>query len=147
MESTGCSSRPHGSLADGTAADGQVTPPPYWRRHHHDDSRVSITSNTLSNPFIKLVDNTEEGSEHSKALWAKSAEIDDHVVVRGTAPGIGDYVVWNCKIETLNVSSAPTAPFQLVPAFLQPADMAKGGVMTLNKRLSLRCIILRSPGL
>src|SRR5579871_3717960 len=102
MESTGCSSRPHGSLADDADADGQVIPP-YWRRHQHNDSLVSITSNTLSNPFIKLVDNTEEGSEQSKALWAKSAEIDDHVVIRGTAPGIGDYVVWNCKIETLNV--------------------------------------------
>lgn len=100
MESTACSSRPHGSPADDAAADGQVVPP-YWQRHLRDDSVVSVVGN---NPFIKLVDNTEEGSEQSKALWAKSAEIDDHVVVRGTAPGIGDYVVWNCKIETLNVS-------------------------------------------
>jgi hypothetical protein len=101
MESTGCNSRPHGSLADGAVTDGQVVPP-YWQRHLRDDSLVG---NSLDNPFIKLVDNTEEGSEQSKALWAKSAEIDGHVVVRGTAPGIGDYVVWNCKIETLNVSS------------------------------------------
>ena len=146
MESTGCSSRPHGSLADGAAAacritdDGQVVPP-YWQRHLRDDSVVSIASNTLGNPFIRLVDNTEEGSEQSKALWAKSAEIDDHVVVRGTAPGIGDYVVWNCKIETLNVSSALTAHFSLA------TDVAKGGVMTLNKRCYLRCRILRYAGL
>jgi len=133
MESTGCSPLPHGSLADDAAAachgsqsshtdDGQ-TVPPYWQRHPLDDSLVGVSSNRLSNPFIKLVDNTEEGSEQSKALWAKSAEIHDYIVVRGTAPGIGDYVVWNCKVETLNVSpqlSALHAPFQLVSGLLCP---------------------------
>jgi hypothetical protein len=35
-------------------------------------------------------------------LWAQSIAIDDYVVVRGTT-GIGAYVVWNCRINTLQV--------------------------------------------
>ncbi|KAF2875005.1 Phox homologous domain-containing protein, partial [Massariosphaeria phaeospora] len=34
--------------------------------------------------------------------WAKQVTIDDYVVVSGTAPGLGAYVVWNCTVETLD---------------------------------------------
>jgi hypothetical protein len=53
---------------------------------------------------ISLEDHTDDGSEQSKGLWAKSVTIDDYVVVSGTAPGLGAYVVWNCTVETLDVS-------------------------------------------
>jgi hypothetical protein len=118
MESTGRSSSPHSSTNGSLADDGATGPPgqqntdiespivvpPYWHTHQRGDSLITIDSNRLSNPFIRLVDNTDQTSEQSKGLWAKSAQIGEYVVIRGTAPGIGDYVVWTCKAETLNVS-------------------------------------------
>lgn len=118
MESTGRSSSPHSSTNASLAVDvateqhrqqstnigSPVVVPPYWQTHQRGESLISIDSNRLSNPFIRLVDNTEQASEQSKGLWAKSAQIAEYVVIRGAAPGIGDYVVWTCKVETLNVS-------------------------------------------
>ncbi|KAL4902586.1 hypothetical protein BDW74DRAFT_158068 [Aspergillus multicolor] len=73
--------------------------PPYWS-HHRNASRVSQIS-TDGAPAITLEDHTEDpNSETSRGLWAKSVTIDDHVVVQGKT-GIGAYVVWNCKIRTL----------------------------------------------
>ncbi|KAL4923462.1 uncharacterized protein BDV17DRAFT_242906 [Aspergillus undulatus] len=73
--------------------------PPYWS-HHRNASRTSQFS-TDGGPPITLEDHTEDpNSETSRGLWAKSVTIDDHVVVQGKT-GIGAYVVWNCKIRTL----------------------------------------------
>lgn len=135
MESSSCSSSPHastnGSLAEPSAAslmaqresnpnvESSALIPPYWHRHQRGDSLISVDSNRLSNPFIRLVDNTipGEASEQSKGLWAKTAQIDEHVVIRGSAPGIGDYVVWTCKVETLNVSASICEDVLLLIAF------------------------------
>lgn len=126
MESLSYSSSPHarsnGSLADNhaamqqsvqaanAAAEPAILVPPYWLRHQRGDSLLSTRSNRSSNPFIRLVDNTDDASESSKGLWAKSAQIGEHVVIRGTAPGIGDYIVWTCTIDLLNVSPASPRP-------------------------------------
>ncbi|KAL5336741.1 Phox homologous domain-containing protein [Aspergillus crustosus] len=73
--------------------------PPYWS-HHRNASRASQIS-TDRGPAITLEDHTEDpNSETSRGLWAKSVTIDDHVVVQGKT-GIGSYVVWSCKIRTL----------------------------------------------
>lgn len=51
-----------------------------------------------------MEDHSEDPScDTNRGLWAKSVAIDDHVVVKGTS-GIGAYVVWNCRIQTLEVS-------------------------------------------
>ncbi|KAF1840386.1 PX domain-containing protein [Cucurbitaria berberidis CBS 394.84] len=77
--------------------------PPYWQRHERNTSRMSSYSTDNGRPApIGLEDHTDEGSEQCKALWAKGVTIDDHVVVSGTAPGLGAYVVWNCTVETLD---------------------------------------------
>ncbi|KAI8940055.1 hypothetical protein NX059_003774 [Plenodomus lindquistii] len=81
--------------------------PPYWRKHDRNGSRLSSYSasdNGHPTP-IGLEDHTDEDSEQCKVLWAKSVTIDDYVVVSGTAPGLGAYVVWNCTVETLDVSN------------------------------------------
>lgn len=79
--------------------------PPYWRKHDRNPSRLSSYSTDNGHPTpIGLVDHTDEDSEHCKVLWAKGVTIDDYVVVSGTAPGLGAYVVWNCTVETLDVS-------------------------------------------
>ena len=80
-----------------------VVVPPYWRRHERNASHVSQSS--LSGAArITLEDHTADpNSETSRGLWASSVAIDDHVVVRGMT-GVGSYVVWNCTVQTLDVS-------------------------------------------
>lgn len=81
--------------------------PPYWVRE-----RSATQSTTLSlerPPPITLKDNTDDGytSDPARAhqqLWAKSIAIDDYVIVRGQNVAIGAYVVWICKVETLDGS-------------------------------------------
>ncbi|KAF2403966.1 Phox-like protein [Trichodelitschia bisporula] len=77
--------------------------PPYWQRHVRNNSSLNTGDSRRS--AIQLEDHTEEDSEQSKALWARSARIDDYVIVRGTPPGIGAYVVWNCLVDTLDGGS------------------------------------------
>lgn len=77
--------------------------PPYWYRHERNISRASQSSLRGEAP-ITLEDHTADpDSETSRGLWASSVIIDDHVVVRGMT-GVGSYVVWNCTIQTLDVS-------------------------------------------
>ena len=74
--------------------------PPYWS-HRRYESYSSI-KNTKPPP-ITLEDHTEEPSEQSGAVWAAGVTIDDHVLVSGTVPSVGNFVVWHCRIETLDV--------------------------------------------
>ncbi|GAA89293.1 PX domain protein [Aspergillus luchuensis IFO 4308] len=105
------------SLSDGVAvSNGSILPraqdlsnkdrpvsgivPPYWS-HHRNASRASHISLDQA-PGITLEDHTEDPDcETSRGLWAKSVVVDDHVVVQGKT-GIGSYVVWNCRIQTLD---------------------------------------------
>jgi hypothetical protein len=87
-------------------ADKQaVVVPPYWQRHGRarNDSTLSYSAENLSAPPpIRLEDHSEDGSEQCKALWAKHVTIDDYVIVSGSAPGLGAYVVWNITVQTLH---------------------------------------------
>ncbi|KAJ6015411.1 hypothetical protein N7540_010002 [Penicillium herquei] len=75
--------------------------PPYWQRHERNASRASQSSLARST-MITLEDNTvDPESETTRGLWAQSVSIEDHVVVQGKT-GVGAYVVWNCKIQTLD---------------------------------------------
>lgn len=75
--------------------------PPYW--HHARNSSRTSQASLDREPPITLEDHTEDPNcDTSRGLWAKSVAIDDHVVVQGKT-GIGAYVVWNCKIQTLDV--------------------------------------------
>lgn len=77
--------------------------PPYWR-HYRGASRASVSSVEAprSNP-ITLEDHTGDPTcETNRGLWASGVRIDDYVVVEGKS-GVGSYVVWNCKIDTLDV--------------------------------------------
>lgn len=86
-------------------ADGVV--PPYWR-HSRAASRAShISLESSPGHLITLEDHSEDPAcDTNRGLWAKGVTIDDHVVVKGTT-GIGAYVVWNCKIQTLEVGCIP----------------------------------------
>jgi hypothetical protein len=96
----------------GKSANGSpVASPPYWYGHGRTVSNASYHSIGPSRPVpITLEDHSEEGNELSEGCWAKSATIDEYVLVSGPT-GIGAYVVWHCTVETL-----------------------KGGHMTIRKR-------------
>lgn len=77
--------------------------PPFWQRHERTVSRASLSSLAQSR-IIRLEDHTADpDSETSRGLWARSVAIEDYVVVQGKS-GVGSYVVWNCTIQTLDVS-------------------------------------------
>ena len=79
--------------------------PPYWKRHERNVSRLSSYTTDDGRPTpISLEDHTAKSSEQCRVLWAKAVTVDDYVVISGTAPGLGAYVVWNCTVETLDVS-------------------------------------------
>lgn len=89
------------------AASGVI--PPYWG-HHRNASRASQASSLDRTPAITLVDHTEDpNSDTSRGLWAKSVSIEDYVIVNGMSggmsvmAGVGAYVVWNCKVQMLEV--------------------------------------------
>lgn len=91
--------RPHDGRARGKS-NGSASTPLYWQ-HQRAESYASV--NNVKPPPIRLEDHTEEPSEHSGALWAKSVTVLDYVIVKGSKTGVGAYVVWNCKVETLDV--------------------------------------------
>lgn len=76
--------------------------PPYWQQHRRATSYASVVSNGRPSP-IRLEDNTEELEGVKSPLWAKLVAIDSHTVVSGNLKGVGDYVVWICRVETLDV--------------------------------------------
>ena len=77
--------------------------PPYWS-HRRYESYASIKN--IKPAPITLEDHTEEDlSEHIRSCWARGVAIDSYVVVDGTVPNLGRFVVWNCKIDTLDVST------------------------------------------
>lgn len=75
--------------------------PPYWQ-HHRTVSHASQTSLDRPPP-ITLRDRTGSISSSNGVLWAKSITIEDYVIVKGNRTGIGAYVVWKCKVQTLDV--------------------------------------------
>ncbi len=95
---------PNGGVQESSAAtESSKTSliPPYWS-HRRYESYASI-ENTKPAP-ITLEDHTEGLLEHTGSCWAKGVSIDSYVIVDGTVPNVGGFVVWNCKIDTLDVS-------------------------------------------
>ena len=77
--------------------------PPYWSHRRYES--YSSVANTKPPP-ITLEDHTEEPDyEQSGAVWARGVTIDDedYVLVSGSVPNVGSFVVWNCRIEMIDV--------------------------------------------
>lgn len=77
--------------------------PPHWSHHRH-ESYISIDDEDRGPAPITLEDNTGEDSERSSSCWARRVSVNDYVVVSGSIPTVGTFVVWNCKVDTLDVS-------------------------------------------
>lgn len=50
---------------------------------------------------------SEDWGGRNRACWARSVEIPDYVVVNGSATNIGAFVVFNVRVETINVGDGP----------------------------------------
>lgn len=95
---------PSGGVQESNAAaEGSRTSliPPYWS-HRRYESYASIE--TTKPAPITLEDHTEGLLEHTGVCWAKGVSIDSYVIIDGTVPNVGRFVVWNCRIDTLDVS-------------------------------------------
>ncbi|KAF2682750.1 hypothetical protein K458DRAFT_54541 [Lentithecium fluviatile CBS 122367] len=100
--------------------------PPYWQTHDRSVSRLSCHSENGSRPTpIRLEDHTDAGSEQCKALWARHVTIDDYVIISGSAPALGAYVVWNCTVETLD-----GGPMKIIKRYSEFEDLRKKLVRT-----------------
>lgn len=108
--------------------------PPYWS-HYRDASRSSQASLDQSGAII-LEDHTEDpNSDTSRGLWAKSVTVDDYVIVQGkSSVGAGAYVVWNCKIQTLEVCGSASHPYICPPLAVIFLTMSQGGSMVIRMR-------------
>ena len=92
------------STQDRAPSKSLLETPLFWSskpRHERSVSNVSQQSLGLPKPGqIRLEDHSEESDIQSQSCWAKSASIDEYVLVSG-ATGIGAYVVWHCTVQTL----------------------------------------------
>jgi hypothetical protein len=101
-------------------------PPPYWQ-HRRSVSYLSQASIDRPSPIV-LRDRTESLSSANAALWAKAIVVEDYVLVKGNIGSLGAYVVWNCKVQTLDVRSS------LCRGVRQTLMIEQGGSITLRKR-------------
>jgi hypothetical protein len=83
--------------------------PPYWRSSsRRNQSQTSLDSSIHGG--ITLNDNETGNTDRSESCWARSAVINEHVIVNGNRTGIGAFVVWIVVIETLTVRTV-SPPF------------------------------------
>jgi hypothetical protein len=101
-------------------------PPPYWQ-HHRSISYLSQASIDRPSPIV-LRDRTESLSSANAALWAKAITVEDYVLVKGNFGSLGAYVVWNCKVQTLDVRPS------LYRGMHQTLMIEQGGAITIRKR-------------
>ena len=95
--------------------DSKSVVPPYWS-HRRYESYASV-ENTKPPP-ITLEDHTEGFSEQSDSVWAKGVVIEDYVLVQGNVPNIGNFIVWNCRIDMLDVSLILNTTFYIAQALI-----------------------------
>lgn len=122
--------KPGGTAAPNCSVKHPTTPvsPPYWQ-HQRSISHASVDSDARAPP-ISLEDHTEAQDDASGGLWAKDITIEDYVIVRGGSTGVGAYVVWNCRVQTLEVRLGDSKCGEKAVADVS----LKGGRMMIRKR-------------
>lgn len=83
---------------------GEFSPltPPHWL-HRRQESYASVVDNKPAP--ITLEDHTEGPSEEQDAVWAKAIYIEDYVIISGSVPSVGSFVIWHCRIDTIDGGS------------------------------------------
>ncbi|KAL9578353.1 MAG: hypothetical protein Q9212_005772 [Teloschistes hypoglaucus] len=93
---------PFSSSHSDQVGNTQAVVPPYWQHRRYES--YSSVGHLRPTP-ISLEDNTEEQSASTSPLWAKAVSIHHYSLVSGNIPSVGDYVVWDCRIEMLHGGS------------------------------------------
>lgn len=114
------SSKPSAAVSRVPSPSPDPLVPPYWQ-HRRYESYASISTSRRA-PIV-LEDRTTgandgDGAQQcaTGALWAKAVSLDGYVVVKGNLPAAGgEYIVWNCTIETLAVCRPSPSPTPLPP--------------------------------
>lgn len=104
-----------GSATSPIASPPVSTPPPYWPVQHPYDDAAESAPETESGAITMRDNESEDRGGRNSACWARSVEIPDYVVVNGSATNIGAFVVFNVRVETMNVSSTPPPPLPFPP--------------------------------
>lgn len=73
--------------------------PPYWIKTSH--RPLSIASVESTDYAITLRDNTKGDSSKQKICWAKSAHIENYVIISDNRTDIGAFVVWKITLEMM----------------------------------------------
>lgn len=117
--------------------------PPYWLVQHTNNAPGASGESTTEPGGITMRDNeTEDCGGRNSACWARSVEIPDYVVVNGSSTNIGAFVVFNVRVETMNVSdglpeSRPGMRAVVLPSHEQPLtwDVCAGRLHEHSKAL------------
>ncbi|CCU81436.1 PX domain-containing protein [Blumeria hordei DH14] len=73
--------------------------PSYWIKPSQ--RPLSIASVDSADYAITLRDNTKGDSSKQKICWAKSAHIENHVIISDNRTDIGAFVVWKITVEMM----------------------------------------------
>jgi hypothetical protein len=80
------------------------------------------------------------GRDRNRACWARSVQVTDYVLVNGSTTNIGAFVVWNIRVETLNVRiphpSSALHPRRRGDERETESDSQQGSRMNIRKRYS-----------
>ena len=91
--------------SQGNLEDKRQSPlltPVHWL-HHRRESYASIAEERPD--AITLEDHTEGTLADDDAVWAKTIYIEDYSIISGNIPSVGSFVVWHCRIDTLDGGS------------------------------------------
>jgi hypothetical protein len=112
MEESDASPRAHShdrdSDDDATASSASpIVYPPYWLNFGSQQTYSTADGSAEGAGGITMMDNEvddEDGrNPRGSACWARAVEIPDYVVVNGSATNIGAFVVFNVRVQTMNV--------------------------------------------
>lgn len=95
-------------MASSAFSSSSISAPPYWLNATNNLPRMrgesSASTDSTPSGGIMLRDNeTDSQDDRNSACWARGVEILDHTIVNGSATNIGAFVVWNVRVEALNV--------------------------------------------
>jgi hypothetical protein len=81
-----------------------TTSPPYWLvQHPHNNVGIAEGAASESRGITMRDNESEDWEGRNSACWARSVEIPDYVVVNGRATNIGAFVVFNIRVQPINV--------------------------------------------
>jgi hypothetical protein len=109
------------SSSSPVVSPASTTSPPYWLNHNQQTYSTLGEGSTESGGITMMdneVDDEDGNNPRGSACWARAVEIPDYVVVNGSATNIGAFVVFNVRVQTMNVSAWLLSAFPgLRPAY------------------------------